>query len=174
MNLQTSCCGVVSQLSELVNQISEHDFQKPVESLNQATLGQHLRHTLEFFLCLEEGFGTGTVNYDKRLHDKLIESDKYIALAALNRMQDFVTRHPDNVPLMLEVGYDLNSDESVSIETNYFRELVYNIEHAVHHMAMMKIGIREAAPYVQLPHDFGVAPSTIRYHSTKNSASTQV
>ncbi len=173
MNLQTSCCGVVSQLSELVNQISEHDFQKPVESLNQATLGQHLRHTLEFFLCLEKGFGTGTVNYDKRSHDKLIESDKYIALAVLNRMQDFVTRHLDNVPLMLEVGYDLNSDASVSIETNYFRELVYNIEHAIHHMAMMKIGIREAAPYVQLPHDFGVAPSTIRYYSTKNSASAK-
>jgi hypothetical protein len=30
-------------------------------------------------------------------------------------------------------------------------------------MAIMKIGIREIAPYIQLPPDFGIAASTIRY-----------
>jgi len=30
-------------------------------------------------------------------------------------------------------------------------------------MALIKIGVREAAPYVQLPSDFGIAASTIRY-----------
>jgi hypothetical protein len=49
------------------------------------------------------------------------------------------------------------------MDTNYFRELTYNIEHAVHHMAIIKIGIREVANYVTLPADFGIAASTIRY-----------
>ena len=61
------------------------------------------------------------------------------------------------------MGYNLNDEEAITIETNYYRELIYNIEHAVHHMAIMKIGIHEVAPYISLPADFGVAASTIRY-----------
>jgi len=33
----------------------------------------------------------------------------------------------------------------------------------VHHMAIMKIGLREVAGYVKLTSDFGIAASTIRY-----------
>jgi hypothetical protein len=57
----------------------------------------------------------------------------------------------------------MENEECITIETNYFRELTYNIEHAVHHMAIMKIGIREVAGQVVIPTSFGVATSTIRY-----------
>lgn len=170
MNLQTACCGILTQLSNLVNQISEQDFNKPVSTLGNATLGQHLRHTLEFFMCLEQGYAKGLVNYDKRAHDKLIESDKFIALAVLSRIREFILKQDANTPLRLEVGYDLKAEECIMVESNYFRELVYNIEHAVHHMAIMKIGIREAAAYVNLPHDFGVAASTVRHQNSVASA----
>jgi hypothetical protein len=43
----------------------------------------------------------------------------------------------------------------------------YNIEHVVHHMALVKIGIHEVSPYVILPPDFGVAISTIKYHKNQ-------
>jgi hypothetical protein len=33
-------------------------------------------------------------------------------------------------------------------------------------MALMKIGIREAAPYVTLPEEFGIAISTLRYRES--------
>ncbi len=110
------------------------------------------------------------INYDKRAHDTLIESDKFIALAALQRIQEFVNTQRVDKPLKLEVGYDLLKEEFVSIDTNYVRELVYNIEHAVHHMAIMKIGVREVAPYVTLAADFGIAASTIRHKEPKATA----
>jgi hypothetical protein len=71
--------------------------------------------------------------------------------------------------LALEVGYDVSKDEFITIATNYSRELVYNIEHAVHHMALIKIGVREAASYIDLPSDFGIAASTIRYKESIES-----
>jgi len=160
----------LSQLTDLVRQITEHDFVKPVDSLGNSTIGQHLRHTLEFFICLEQGFEKGIVNYDKRAHDKLIESDKFIALAILSKINEFITSQHADKALILEAGYDLDKEEFVTINTNYLRELVYNIEHAVHHMAIMKIGIREVAPYVKLSHDFGIAASTIRYQEAATEA----
>jgi uncharacterized damage-inducible protein DinB len=166
MNLQRACSNILQQLSSLVQQISEQDFVTPSPALSNSTIGQHLRHTIEFFICFEQGFDAGVINYDKRAHDKLIESDKILATAALHRIQQFVeTSRPEKL-LTLEVGYDLATDTFVTVQTNYTRELVYNIEHAVHHMAIMKIGIREVAPYVTLPSDFGIAASTIRHKET--------
>jgi hypothetical protein len=170
MNLQIACANILSQLTNLIEQINEADFTKPVPTLSNSTLGQHMRHTLEFFICFEQGFNKGLINYDKRSHDKLIESDKFLALAALQRIQEFVNKQHGDKPLKLEVGYDLAKEEFVSVDTNYTRELVYNIEHAVHHMAIMKIGIREVAPYVTLSPDFGIAASTIRHKEPKATA----
>lgn len=163
MNVNLACAHILSQLTDLVAQISESDFVRPSDQLSQSTIGQHLRHTLEFFICFERGYQQGIVNYDKRAHDKQIERDKYIALATIDRIEEFVKSFEEK-ELKLEVGYDLSQDEFVTINTTATRELVYNIEHAVHHMAIIKIGIREVASYVNLPKDFGVAASTIRYH----------
>jgi hypothetical protein len=166
MKLHIACCNILTQLSDLVHQLSEQDFIRPIDSLGRSTIGQHLRHTMEFFICLEQGFEAGLINYDKRAHDKLIESDKFIALATLEKINEFIASQPADKALKLEAGYDLDKEEFVTINTNFLRELVYNIEHAVHHMAIMKIGIREIAPGVNLPHDFGIAASTIRYHES--------
>jgi hypothetical protein len=92
-----------------------------------------------------------------------METDKAMALLAIDEIRRFITGRTEDKPLLMEVGYDMNSDENVSVRTNYFRELTYNIEHAVHHMAIMKIGIREIAPRVTISSDFGVAASTLRY-----------
>jgi hypothetical protein len=162
---------ILSQLADAINQVSEEDFIRPCSALGNSTIGQHLRHTVEFFICLEDGFRNGTVNYDKRAHDKLIESDKFIALNALDRIKSFVDNQKKDIPLTLEVGYEREKDECIELSTNYFRELTYNIEHAVHHMALMKIGIHEVAGYVKLPADFGIAVSTLRYNQTNKIAS---
>lgn len=166
MQLSHACNTILSQLADVISGMDEKDFVKPSSTLSNSTVGQHLRHTLEFFLCLEQGFGKGVVNYDKRSHDKLIESDKFIALGAISRIRDFIEEQSTDKALKLEVGYERDSESCISIDTNYFRELTYNIEHAVHHMAIMKIGIREVAAYVKLPADFGIAVSTIRYRES--------
>jgi len=161
--LTAACKSIMNQLEDVVRQVHAEDFSKPSAALSQATIGQHLRHTVEFFICLEKGFEKGLVNYDKRNHDHLIESDKFIASASLRGIGHFISTHHDDKSLRLEVAYERDREDWVTLDTNYRRELVYNIEHAVHHMAIMKIGIREVAPYIQLPADFGVAVSTLRY-----------
>lgn len=170
MNLSKAAINILNQLGDLVGQIQEADFSKPSDTLSKSTIGQHIRHTLEFFICFESGFNHGVVNYDQRQHDKLIETDKFLALSAISQAIEFIKSIQEEKPLKLEVGYDLMREEFVKVDTNSTRELVYNIEHAVHHMAIIKIGIREIAPYVRLNYDFGIAASTLRFK--KDSASS--
>jgi uncharacterized damage-inducible protein DinB len=170
MQLTRACTTILHQLLDVIQQLKEADFARPSAALSNATVGQHTRHTLEFFLCLQRGFERGVVNYDQRAHDKLIEEDKWVALTAIQGILDFVTAQPENQSLLLEVGYQRESEECVTLSTNYYRELTYNIEHAVHHMAIMKIGLREVAPYVVFSPDFGIAVSTIRHQQTVAAA----
>ncbi|MFO7258550.1 MAG: DinB family protein [Bacteroidota bacterium] len=170
MHLKKACTHILEQLADVCRQIQPEHFAQPVKTLSMATIGQHIRHTLEFFICLERGVGRGVVNYDKRAHDRHIETDKDLAASRIESIKQFVSDLMGDTPLTLEVGYDLSKEQYVTVHTNFSRELVYNIEHAVHHMALIKIGVREIAPYVQLPSDFGIAPSTIRYKEMAGAA----
>lgn len=165
MTLSQAATNILDQLAELVKQIHDTDYMTPSEILNGATIGAHIRHTIEFFLCFEKGYKAGTINYDKRRHDKLIETNRSLALAAIEEVKQFVTSLQHDAALKIEVGYDLEKDQYIEVATNAGRELVYNIEHAVHHMAIIGIGIRHAAPYVKIGKDFGIAASTLRYAS---------
>lgn len=158
-----ACGTILDQLSDAVQQLTDAEFAQPSATLGGSSIGQHLRHTLEFFMCLEQGYDQGLVNYDRRAHDTKIETSKPTALLVMEGIRRFIFNQVQDKPLRLELGYDLNSEEQVAVQTNYFRELTYNIEHAVHHMAIMKIGIREVARHVLIPPDFGVAASTLRY-----------
>ncbi len=170
MNLIHACSNILSQLRDVVQQLDPIQYTAPSVALSNSTIGQHLRHTLEFFVCLEDGYRSGIVNYDKRAHDKTIQENKAKALDTLDRIQAFIQMINLDHSLLLEVNYDLEIEDNDTLPTTVKRELVYNIEHAVHHMALMKIGLREIAPNVRLAEDFGIAASTIRHHSTAQVA----
>jgi uncharacterized damage-inducible protein DinB len=163
MNINQACKQLLWQLSGVIYQISNEDFSKPSEALSRATIGQHLRHTLEFFICFQQGYYRGVVDYDHRAHDRRMETDKQVAIETLESILDFLSLLNEDRSLVLRVDYALENGTLREIPTNAARELVYNIEHTVHHMALMKIGIREVAPYISLPADFGVAVSTLRH-----------
>ncbi len=169
MKLIRACTDILAQLGDVLDAIEPIHFNTPSTALSGSTIGQHLRHTLEFFLCLENGYTTGTINYDKRSHDKQIERDTVLARQTIARIQDFVGKMDLDRALLLELSYDVETDREVTLDTTTARELVYNIEHAVHHMALMKIGIREVAPYIVLEKNFGVAASTVRHQERRES-----
>jgi hypothetical protein len=151
------------QLDTVIKNIKEEDFSRDIPTLNNSTIGQHIRHTLEFFTCLINNYQLGVINYDKRDHDKVIEKDPEIALAVIMDIISFLDAHKEDIPLSLEANYCLSDNLITVIKTNLFRELAYNIEHAIHHMAIIKIGIQEIAPYIKIPSHFGVAVSTIKF-----------
>lgn len=168
MDIKTACKSVLLQLDQVVNQIDHVDYSKPIEILSGSTLGQHIRHTIEFFICLQEGCLSGVVNYDKRRRDVTIEEDPERAKESIAGIRKFVDKIPEDFPLVLEVNYELNIEDIQTVQSNFIRELTYNIEHTVHHMAILKIGLADITPYVRVPKGFGVAVSTLRYRKEQD------
>ncbi len=167
MTINQSAHHILDQLDTVISQLGSEGFSEPLDVLSQASIGQHVRHTLEFFLCLIDAKNDGVINYDNRRHDHLIETDPLLARSIINSIRDFLSKEESDFSLELEANYQLNSHESIRLQSNFFRELAYNIEHAIHHMALIKIGVKNQFPEVDLPDHFGVASSTVRYQKSQ-------
>lgn len=150
----------LTDLSRLLGKMKPDDYQFRSSMLGDTSIGQHVRHVIELAQCLLQGYGEGIVNYDDRKRDRQLETDKDLAVHWLQVISEEVAR--EDKALGLVQGADGNQ----RLETYYFRELAYNTEHAIHHMALIRVALREMELSL-VDEGFGVAPSTIRYR--KNS-----
>src|SRR5438552_5502656 len=160
MQLQQTVKSVFVQLSESLHQLTDEQYAQPSKTLFNATIGQHVRHIIELFICLENGYNRGEVNYEKRKRDLAIESNRDFANELLQKIYTGLKK--PNKKLLLESNYDEDSAEGITVTTNYYREIIYNLEHTVHHMALIRVGINEIST-IEVPDGFGVASSTIKY-----------
>ena len=64
-----------------------------------ATIGQHVRHIVELFQCLENGYEKGIVNYELRKRDKNIETDKQLAIQLLHEISNRLIREDKPIEL---------------------------------------------------------------------------
>lgn len=160
MQLHNSIQHVFVQLSGSLELLSNEQYVHKSKILSNATIGQHVRHIIEMFICLEDGYESGIVNYEKRKRDNTIETRREVAAALLKRIYDNLEK--GNKTLIMEAAYSEDSSDLFQFETNYYREIAYNLEHTIHHMALIKVGIREVSD-IAIPEGFGVASSTIKY-----------
>jgi len=167
MKIKRAIQSVFIQLSDSLHQLSNEEYTQQSTTLFKVTIGQHVRHIIELFICLEQGYEKGMVNYEKRKRDYTIESNKEVAIMLLEQIAS--SFHVRDKNLLLEATCDEHSNDVILISTNYFRELVYNLEHTVHHMALIRVGINEVSA-VKVPEEFGVASSTITYKRTAQAA----
>lgn len=147
----------LEQFKEVLLQLSSDCYTKPCKTLSEATIGQHTRHIIELYQCLLNGYDLSLVSYDRRQRDRRIETDVDFAIYHLGQIQ-LTLEKPDKKLIMV---YELNGKEE-KMESNYFREVMYNLEHTIHHEALIKVGINQLTE-ILLPTSFGVAPSTIQY-----------
>jgi hypothetical protein len=157
MNVSGPINALLEQLHAVISELSQEQYTAPISVLSQATIGQHTRHILEFFIELEMGYQSGVIDYDQRERSKRIENDKSFGLATLLSIAEGLDKADKALVLQIK-----QAGGQLLIKTNYFRELIYNQEHAVHHMAFIRIGISPIAAVI-IPEGFGVAASTMNY-----------
>ena len=169
MSINTSAINLLDQLHSVVDQFTAEAFCKPVATLSNSSIGQHVRHTLEFFICLMDSASDQVINYDNRKHDPYLEKDPKLAQDIIHSAKTFLAETRKDYPLTLMANYEIEADETSAIPSSYLRELAYNIEHTIHHMALIKVGIKADFAQVKLPDHFGVASSTVRYQKSQNA-----
>ncbi|MCW1148923.1 DinB family protein [Flavobacterium lacisediminis] len=147
----------LSENIELLRQLTNDEFTQKNPELSNATIGEHMRHIIELFGCLLENYDCGVINYDDRKRDLILQTDKN---EAINRIEKYL-HEIDKTNKTLSLAHNCFSPVEL-LPTNYFRELVYNLEHSIHHQALIKVALHRL-PHIRISNSFGVAPSTLEY-----------
>ena len=158
MHLFELVAATIGQLDEVLTQLNDEQYVQPCTVLNGGTVGQHARHIIELFQCLERGYLTGEVCYDRRDRDKAIETSKVLASKLLQGISHNINR-PN---ITLQVAAEVFTTNGEPLQSNYLRELAYNLEHTIHHLALLRPALTEIAD-LRVGVAFGVAPSTLKY-----------
>jgi hypothetical protein len=147
----------LDELIGLLNQLSQEEYSEPCFELSGSSIGEHTRHIIEMFQCLNRNYDSSIVNYDKRERDVLIQTNTDFAIQMILDIKNSISKENKNLEL-----HQIIDGESIQIQSNYYRELLYNLEHCIHHQALIKVAILKCKN-VAVDENFGVARSTIEY-----------
>ncbi|AWB66116.1 hypothetical protein C2869_06530 [Saccharobesus litoralis] len=135
----------------------------------ELSLGRHVRHISDHYLAFLSACG-GTVftsepciDYNTRHRDSPIETDIHLArehIRALQRkLASIQISVKTKVTVMSEI--DCSDMQTYAFSSSIERELLYLINHTIHHAAYMALLAKQKGIY--FPENIGVAPSTLTY-----------
>lgn len=155
---------LTQQMIQILQRIDQKAYQQAVDIYDGSTIGKHFRHVFDFYQCLIKGLTQGKIDYSDRTRNLHIEREPQTAANhfsnVLCQMNDLKMEAP------IEVLSDFSDDdqsERVSYTSTIGRELAFIHDHAVHHLAIIKMGIKVINPDFELAQNFGIAPSTIKF-----------
>ncbi len=152
----------LGQIKGVIGQMENEDYAKLLPILSYNSIGKHTRHILEFYECLLNA-QNGVVDYDARQRNILLETDVVSAKQSIEKICDILPLKDLKTPILLQSHFH----ETVLTPSSWEREIVYNIEHTIHHLAIIKIALKEVFPSVHIPENFGIAYSTLQYQNVK-------
>ena len=161
---------VLLQLTNTLMQLHEDEYTMPLEILSNSSIGEHSRHIIELFEIPIKQYELGIIDYDNRKRNVKIQTEIDFAIECINKILAEIEK--PNKPL--EILFTLNTSQKAdvtlsnnqieSVQSNYLREILYNLEHCIHHQAIIKIGLKYLGKNI-VDENFGVAKSTINYRT---------
>lgn len=154
---------LIDQIVQAMRIIPEESYSKPQSIFNDSTFGRHFRHIYDFFHCLCIQCDQKTVDYAARLRDEKIENDCDYAIERFEHVKYLLQSFDENTAVKVYTDFDESIDDRTAVNSSIGRELMYAYDHAVHHLAIIKIGLKTLDPALEIDERLGVAASTIQH-----------
>ncbi len=166
---------VLRELHTMVNSISDEVYTRPSSAqFMGATIGGHLRHTVDHLAALADGITSGVIAYDRRARGTSVETDRNAAASEISRITDAISMlkpADPSLPLTIEVMATRAGAFQI-VTSTLARELAFVLSHTVHHQATLR-GLVVASG-VTLPAHFGYANATIVHKDPQKDPGTCV
>lgn len=157
--------AIIAKMISLLETIDNQLYAQPLDVFKGSSIGQHFRHILDFYICLIKGNQVGIIDYANRDRNPLAESDVLFTKQAFHQIAEKIMQFTDDEAIRVRGDFSMDVTERPELISSVGRELMFAYDHAVHHLAMIKIGIEIAMPQIKMDHNIGVAPSTIKHRN---------
>ncbi|WP_044210266.1 hypothetical protein [Flammeovirga sp. OC4] len=166
-----SAVELSDQLCNLLPQLLEEQYIAPLALFNGSSIGQHTRHIIEFYQCLQASFQKEvSVCYEERKRDLAIECNLKEAILSIKETAKWLKTisEPFYSMNLVVKDYQNNDMNEWSTPTTLAREVHHCNEHAVHHLAIIKIGLQHYFPTIVIGEQVGVAKSTTAFQKQQS------
>jgi len=135
-------------------------------SYGVGSIGSHFRHNLDFANGLLNGLKSGRIDYNNRERDLKVEQNLIHAKERfLFLIQTLSSISSSDFEKTVHVRSEI--DEGSWHKSSIARELEFLHSHTVHHFALIAEKLHTLG--IEVSSDFGVAPSTLKYWSERDS-----
>jgi len=160
--LRKALSSCLEQVETILDLIEQGASDRAEVTYRERSLGKHVRHIIDHILAFKASEKSGLLDYDRRNRGSDIEVDWGTAREFLDGVREWlVNAETPSVPLRVKSEIDCQASVSELFESNSDRELLYLINHTIHHIAFMRL-LMEQEGY-HLPDHIGLAPSTASY-----------
>lgn len=124
--------------------------------------GRHIRHILDHLLALREGMESGILDYNRRNRESIIERDPQAATQQLQELRAWLEQQgkfEGSIEIISEA--DVGSTVNIEMPSTVQREVLYIINHTIHHAAHIKLMGKHMG--IEFPEHIGLAPATATY-----------
>ncbi len=160
MELRRALNDTLRSLYSVLTQLHEKEYAKPFKLLSGTSIGSHTKHIIEFFLELEKGYKTCYVNYDNGERYFHLGNKLHTALDIIVYLERSISKVNKSICVLQDWGN--KEEDTIRVSFSYNRELLYNLEHCIHHMAILRL-VLTSFEGIHLAKTFGVAFSTLKH-----------
>lgn len=162
MNSREGSGKITNDIIQLLNCIDDDAYGKSLEIYDGSSLGKHFRHILNFYQCILIGIEKGHVDYCHRERDPRIEINTAVAIAAFQQVLNDIIQLDEHQTIPVYADYSSENEAlRVMVNSTIGRELMFAYDHAIHHLAMIRIGLQNDFPNIKIKNNLGIAISTI-------------
>ena len=132
----------LNNLVKLISPLDKIYAQKNIH-LNNETIGKHVRHIIDFYLCFINGIKIKFIDYDTRERNKKVENNKEYAIKTILAIINLLKNSYLNTPITINLNLSITKS---SLNSSIERELMYIADHAIHHGHIIQLFIKNYYP----------------------------
>jgi len=164
----------IDQIISIVEQLQNLNEVKQQYLYCELNIGKHIRHITDNFLALIHGINTGVIDYNRRNRGTKIETSIDAALTDLQQLISWLKNYEsstkgEEIHKAIKIFSEIDCLHTINQEFNstIARELLYMINHTIHHAA--HIGLIAKNQGIEIPLNTGIAPCTMTFLRAHNN-----
>lgn len=165
---------------ELLNSLSDKQYQCVVSDYVSSSIGQHFRHILDMYHAVLQAMKLlptaqpakqPLLDYDQRRRGARVETDRSAAITELQLIRRQLERHCQSAfdaTIQIKTEVSLDHSQCITLQSTLARELIFTSAHAIHHYALIKVIAKLQG--VELDPSLGMAPASASYARQQDAA----
>lgn len=160
--MNQNCKKNLQSICKLLGKLSNKDYNQPIQILSNKSIRQHVCHIIRYYQCFIDGMKENCIDYAKRDFYIPLEKNRQYSIKKINTIcRELNANLTKQKGVIIRYNTSHKDQTSSELVSNSLRELLFCLEHSIHHQKMIKIALFELGKLDLIDEHFGLTTSEL-------------